>query len=46
MGGLPGCLPVASWISGSFQIGLQAPLRFDSEEKSEKVLQTHLQRSF
>ena len=38
--GFLGCLLlIASYgFQGSFQIGLQVPLRFDSEEKSEKVL--------
>ncbi len=38
--GFFGCLLLISsyGFQGSFQIGLQVPLRFDSEEKSEKVL--------
>ena len=38
--GFLGCLLLISsyGFQGSFQIGLQVPLRFDSEEKSEKVL--------
>ena len=38
--GFLGCLLlIASYgFQGSFQIGLQVPLHFDSEEKSEKVL--------
>ena len=38
--GFLGCLLlIASYgFQGSFQIGLQVPLRFDSEEKSEKFL--------
>ena len=38
--GFLGCLLlIASYgFQGSFQIGIQVPLRFDSEEKSEKVL--------
>ena len=38
--GFLGCIMLIVWqeFQGSFRIGLQVPLRFDSEKKSEKVL--------